>query len=969
MLAVLSVASWADGPILSGDFTFKRIPEAKAKITLAKPAEAVAFENAKKNSSTPEKDLSQTAYCRSPYDFNSYMEVPRQVDQSDSEACAMIGLKEVLTVSEIQAIRSQENKDQILGWVQEEQSEEELCNSDLPEEQRAMIETISAIKGRLSCQKYASMDSKPIRNSRVKTLKDLPLRQKLEACSCLSKETPPLSLSEEFVVKYNEQVKAFIQNEYIANLYNARLYQYSLGKGILSGEEIPSCVDLAKNTDLQNKAKAKDELRRLALKKDKVDASYITQLVSPLGAKEATELYSVNKQKKTPPIISNAAFEKFVNDWSMMTHPKSFMNQNKNAKEIIKDAKDTLQSMHSEQQNFKVKTTYLSKMADVTKPDKDEDLSEQIIYLEKLLTAKFDKSGKTLLDKIVDKLKDDTSGQTEKSFATAFKEITSSYMNEHCATNAMILDAILSDDYSSINFDPKLVSHLAENMPKEKGKIEKFHCAILQRAFETQPESFLIQVCESDGVKLPPPLCPAIGEFYRGGYIERGNLAQDSKSGDSNKKNDFSKGLDSILDDSALQSVFSDQVKSVRSEHGSTFSSFVSEASKKTSDYSSNSFLDVNMSDLAPERITTYTSAARQGREGFNQEDRQQSQAEEMTERKNQLSGSLMQNFQKEVLPIMPSANAAPMMRIESHAVAVSTPVPMTTALAVQTPAPKKVEQASNLDDEDSLMDKVKSQKKKKKKKKVAVDEEEAESVEEESVRVPKAEVASLASVGNTNNNFSFGYNASRPVPVVSAAPVRSINAVSDDAARQFVEARHFEKDIVFPKYGHDTSRMTSGSYGMVDSAPPETGVMLSAFRTGKISGKDITRIALGDDIKDVKSFEQTNTYHGPVVIVEDKAKNQRYICRAFVTDSKDGVDRLLPLEAQAPGKDELGGYKCTTDKAAADLKAPVVVPEAEKVEAKKAIVANERLYKAFVLDKIMKQTQPKKEQKTQAKK
>lgn len=963
VFVVLSMASWAQGPG-AGDFFFKTIPVTPEKLSLTTPTEADAFGFSKKVSNS-------TAYCRSPYDFNSYTEVPRQAGQTDDEACAMSGLKDTLTLVEIQAIKAQENKDQLLGWLQNEPPQGDFCYLDLTPEQRKMIQSITAIKGKINCQKYTSMDSKLPRKQKGKTLDEVSVSEKLEACSCLANETPPLKLSEEFVVKYNEQVKAFIHKEYIANLYNARLYQYSLGGDVLASDDISFCVGLAKNTDLQNKAKAKDEERRRALNKDKVDASYITQLVSPLGTKEATELYSINKQKKTPPIVSKAAFEKFVTDWGMMTHPKSFMNQNKNANEIIRDAMDTLQSMHSEQQDFKVKTKHLSEMADATKANKGEDLSEQIIYLEKLLTAKFDQSDKTLLSQVVDKLKNDKSGNTDQAFASAFKEITSSYMNSQCASNSMILDAILSDDYSSINFDPKLVGYLAKNMPNEKMQMEKFHCAILQKAFETDPESFLFQVCEFDGEKLPPPLCPAIGDFYRGGYVERGNLVLDSNSTNAKGKSNFtSKGLDGVLDDSALKSVISDQVKIVRSEHGSTFSSFVSEASKKSSNYSKNSFLDVKMSDLAPEKITTYTTTARHQRDDFNHEARQQAQAEEMIARNNQIPGNLMQNFQKEVLPILPSASSSPVMRIESHAVAISTPVPMTTPIVIQTPAPKKVEQVSGWDDEESLMEKVKLQKKKRKKKKIA--DEETEYVEEESAHSPQTDASSMASGGNSNNNISFGSNSSRPSPAVSAAPVaapvRSVNAVSDDAARQFVEARHFEKDIVFPKDGYDTTRSAGGSYGMVDSAPPETGVMLSAFRTGKISGKDITRIALGDDIKDVKSFEQTNTYHGPVVIVEDKAKNQRYICRAFVTDSKDGVDRLLPLEAQAPGKDELGGYKCTTDKVAADLKAVAAVAEAEKAEAKKAIVANDRLYKAFVLDKIMKQTQPKKERKIQAK-
>ena len=965
LLAALSLSVWAEdtGNGVSR-YIFKPIPPTSDRVSLSTTDDPTRF-------GLTRKLTSSEAYCRSPYDFYSYIEVTRQPGQTDAEACLMSGFKEELTPSEIKAIQNQASKDQVLGWLQNQTPDGDYCNLDLTPEQRKMIQTVHSIKGKLDCQKFSSLDTKPPRKVKGKTLADLAVNEKLEACSCIAKDSPPTKLKEDFVLKYNEQVKAFIQKEYIANLYNARLYQYSLGAEVLSDEYIPYCANLAKNTDLQDKAKAKDSLRIKSSDSEKLEPSYITQLVSPIGAKEATALYSINKQTKTPPTISKAAFDKFVTDWSMMTHPKSFMNQNKNADEIIKDSMETLQSMHSEQQDFKVKTKHLSEMADATKTEKGEDLSEQIIYLEKLLTAKFDQSGKTLLSQIVDKLKNDKSGKPEQAFSLAFKEITSGFMNDQCASNSLIIDAILKDDYSSINFDPKLVSFLAKKMPQEKGQLEKFHCAILQRAFESDPETFLYGECEFDGEKLPPPLCPAIGDFYRGEYIEKGNLVLDANTGTLKPTTPFSsQGLDSVFDDSSIKNVISDQLKTVRSEHGSTFSSFVSEASKKSSSFSKNSFLDVKMSDLAPEKNTTYTTAPRNSsREELSKEMRQQATMEEAAARNAQLANTMMQNFQKETIPVLPSANTSSMMRIESRPIVTSTPIPVATAVVVEsTPAPKRLERdQSAWDDEDGLMSKVKNKKKKKSKKKV-VDEDD-ESADEDSTPAPKAESAAISSNNaSAQTNLSFGSSAARPAAVVSAAPVaapvRGVNAVSDEAARQFVEARHFEKDIVFPKDGFDTSRSSGGGYGMVDAAPPETGVMLSAFRTGKISGKDITKIALGDDIKDVKSFEQTNTYHGPVVIVEDKAKNQRYICRAFVTDSKDGVDRLLPLEAQAPGKDELGGYKCTTDKAATDLKAPAQVAEAEKTEAKKAIVANDRLYKAFVLDKIIKQTQPKKEAK-----
>lgn len=176
----------------------------------------------------------------------------------------------------------------------------------------------------------------------------------------------------------------------------------------------------------------------------------------------------------------------------------------------------------------------------------------------------------------------------------------------------------------------------------------------------------------------------------------------------------------------------------------------------------------------------------------------------------------------------------------------------------------------------------------------------------------------------------------------------RNPSVIPDESVRSYVEARKFERSLV---KGKDT--FESHDEGISDPTPPETGLILNAFRTGKIGNKNVTKVALGDDIKDLSTFEKSGTFHGSVVIVEDKAKKERYICRALVNDAVNGAEKLLPVEANAIGKDEMAGYKCTTEATTAPAISPPLAV-AEKKAAQKALSGNERLYKAFVLDKIV---------------
>ncbi len=935
----LMVSSQAIG---AADYKIKEIP-LQSRLVKASPKTKKFSEIVLPQTEAP----CPIAYCRGILDSNTYIEVDKQTSQSDSNACYEAGFKEPLTQQEVEAIKSVSRKYEIKSWaLGAKLPEEDSCDPALTNEQRTLLKSIKDINGKISCQKYTSLDTKQTaKNSKI-NLAEISVSQQLEACTCISKDSPPLKIEDSFEQQYSEEVKAFIKKEYIANLYNARLYQYSLGANIFSERDLNFCSELTKNKELQRKANDKDK-----------NATLISQLISPIGPQEAFALYNLKKDvKKTPPVIRQAAFDKFVQDWSIMTHPQSILNKGKKSNEIAKDALSTLTKMHSEQANFEVSTVHLTEMASATNQskttnskDKEKELrlAEETTYLEKLLTASFDQSGKSLLNQIVDTLKDDKSKTSpEVAFTSVFKKLTSEYMNSQCAANGLIINALLDEDYSSINFDPGLIKSLAKSMPNQKAQLEKYHCATLQRVLETDPENFLVQVCEYQGGDLPPATCPSIGEFFRSRFVEKRNFAidQDGKVKSSLAK----KSLAGVLDDTSLEETISNQLKTVRSEHTTTFSSFVKEASKVSGGYSGNTPLQVKMSDYDIEKTTIFSPSLKTNPSEILSEGNQPQNEQIMTRTSHEMqtASNLMQGFQRNASVPQSTHVNAPLVAFENRMVIAPNPTPMPEA----TPMIKVTSSEPTITADDEEIEKVKTKTKKKKKKVEVVTDNE---VEEEAIAPTRNEVSSLSSGFNTTSKSIVAATSVAPVSA-PASTARSPSVVPEESARQYVEARRFEKGIVYHKDSFDSGR----SDGMIDSSPPETGVMLNAFRTGKISGKDVTRIALGDEIKDVKSFEQTNTYHGPVVIVEDKAKNERYICRAFVTDAKDGVDRLLPLEAKTPGKDQLGGYKCTTDKAAAELKAPVAVTE--KKEAQKTIASNERLYKAFVLDKIVKQSKGK---------
>ncbi len=871
-----------------------------------------------------------------------------------------------------------------------------LCTPDSTNEQDKLLNELKAISSEITCDSLGIKDESSSKNpnksidhtpaigglkapkTKSKRLGDrsqpegsptlytnVMMFNKITSCYCLSKVGSPLKVTEELKNDYESIVGEHIKKEYINNLTSVKLYDFSLRENVLGSENMESCKALAKDKELQDSAAQLFSL-----------PAAVKKIFGDLTQEDAVALYNLGIDQKEQqsikiPIISNKGFKQFAKRWAC--------NLNKTVKgssidistfDALEKGLIETQKSRAELDRSLVKRLTLVTECDQLVPENEIDKVEQS-YLEKMLSKSLGSGSSNLLADIFVDLK----GQkiTDESFEKSFKKIVGNHMESQCAISQAKLTALMAGEFGSVLSDSSLISALIAKRPQQSVDMQKLHCQMMKAELETRTksEAFLREFClYQKGDSLPPKNCPAIGDFLKATFIEtKDDKNQLNPTGDQkipNKDRIYSHIKHSSSTD------YNSGASKVRAEQASTLSGIIKTAgdnfSRTNSDkitmdmdnyrldknpslYNSNTNEDgtytskMNSSTLTPLKPFTQETSAPQGTndikayEGFGQEVK--ALTNQQLPQSQAIPGVVYENKGAVALP---QATATPQPNA-------SQVVSTTVIEKLVTPTP------DSTDKKDEEVTIVKTKKKKKIIKEIEEDEEEI--VKQES---PKSELSAqqsnLGVASGSSNKSASALQQSARMPTFQEAQKNPV-LIPEESLKKYVEARRFEQNVVIRKDGFD-----SKDDGVADLIPPETGLMLSAFRTGKIAGKDVTKISIGssDDIKDVKSFEQTNTFHGSVVIVEDQSKKERYICRAFITDSKDGVEKLLPVGSGAPTKDEMGGYKCTTEKSTKDVTPSITA--VEKKEAQKALSSNERLYKAFVLEKIIKSTGSKEKKK-----
>lgn len=839
-------------------------------------------------------------------------------------------------------------------WYQTTQLPESLnfCSPSLTKNQQDLLSSLKNISNSMICSsmgltpevkapkkaqkgKQPAVQTKPAATvPQVLTSENL---NKVSSCYCLSKIGSPAAADLELSNLYRDAVPEFVRKQYLDNLVTVRLNEYALAKNILGEEGKNACQDFANDKKLQQMKEG------LALPPE--INSVFAQIKDQDSANILFNLGS--KTKGSAPVITEKVFKAFAEKWTCS------IQSIKNPKKALSAAKEDAKKLRSMQTNTTVSLTkseiqeYNERNASCTHnpiTDKDEILQES--YLQSMISD--NSNGVPLLESITEVLLNE--GVTAENFETTFKNLVNNNMREQCELSRTKLVQLGQEDSTAIFSDSELVKYLIGKQPEKALEIQKLHCSIMQRQLEKDPEAFLKSFCDfNKGDTFPPKSCPAIGDFMKAILVQNtntGNVYLDQIGGelpDIEVGDIVSKLKNSKADD------YAGGASKVRFENAGSYSSFMKTAAD-TFSKSNDSVVNMDMSSFSAERYTSIPTSENKAPTNMGGIDARKSVIPEMTTTQGNRDVHAYEGFNQEFKPELgPNPQQvsplAPRITFNNKAIApqvITTPQPTaapvvsTTVIEkIVTPVPetsvKKEKKADVVSEKKIEVPEIS---------KVMVKNESGISMNPSSVGFN----TSLGKVASTQNSLTAG---SQRVPSYQEA-LKSPSLIPEESLRSYIASRRFEQGIVVRKDAFD-----SKEEGISDMLPPETGIMLSAFRTGKIAGKNITKISLGDEIKDVKSFEQTNTFHGSVVIVEDQTKKERYICRAFVTNTKDGVEKLLPVDANAPGKDELGGYKCTTEKKTQETIAPLTT--VEKKEAQKALSSNERLYKAFVLDKIVK--------------
>lgn len=808
----------------------------------------------------------------------------------------------------------------------------ENCTPSLTNKQEKMLSDLHNISNKMICSSMGLDESVSSKNKNKhrpqKTKIKIPIeeiltsdtRDKVNACFCLSKIGAPLKADAELTEFYKTTVSEFFRKQYLDSLITVRLNEYTLGKNILGIDGQKACESFENDKEIES--------AKLSLN---LPPEINTIFSTVKNQNEANTLFNLDSAtKNNPPIVSEKVFKSFAEKWScILKNGKPPYDLMKLAQDDARKMKLMLTSSNAKFEKGEVddfEKREASCKGDAP-ADKDEGV-EEITYLQSILSNPIGDSQITFYEELTKMLIKD--GITSDNFEKSFKKIITTHMKKQCNESHEKIAQLGKHNIVSLLSENDLMKFLIGKNAKKALDIQKLHCMALQKELSKAPEDFLKNFCDyNDNGKLPPPKCQSIGNFMNASFTGSSNNPDSS--------------IDIQDDITKIISASKPKATSLHYKNKGSFSRFMKSISKDMKN-SGGSSINVDMANYSPEKLSPSNvpaqtlpsnSGVTNTKEASTQGTIQSQTTNIMAAQGSSLPGSSPSvNNSLGQTPLPPSISYENKTKPTQEIVSAQPKAAIAPAL----PAPStSISEKSSIKENNPASNLAKNN-----------PPEQITEVKQSTVAVATSNSPIIAPVINkpiTNNSSSASFAPKMPSYQEAA---RNPTLIPEESIQKYINARRFEQGLVVKKDGFD-----SKEDGLSDLLPPETGLMLNAFKTGKIEGKDITKILLGEEIKDLKSFEQTNTYQGAIVIVEDKVKKLRYLCRAFITDSKDGFDKLLPIGSGAPSKDELGGYKCTTEKKAEQAIIPLTI--VEKKEAQKAISSSERLYKAFVLDKIVK--------------
>lgn len=818
------------------------------------------------------------------------------------------------------------------------------------------IKNLKEISTKMNCNN-AKKTTKANQKESTNIFDDTKLN-KVSACVCIAQDGSPIEASRKFQDDFISDVQDFIEKEDIGGLVPVRLYQYSLDSNVLDITKLRACDELAEDKDLQEFVDKK-------LKKITPEAR---KIMGKMGYSEAIDMYNGvgrTKENYIVPIISEDAFEQFSTQWGKALFQARTSNVTGDLKtKLCEFTKSTNNQFFLDSHSISFIGQILGTQTS-SKTDTPE-IAVQKAYLEKMLCSYVDeRKGKRLFDVLSDELsKADRSARenpkllrsVDKIFNDTFKNVMTDRIENQCKQSHLHLSQLAKGNISAILNNDKFAEKRRKRYNKESALAERYQCHMMKQQLENNPEQFLKDFCNfnlSEGQELKS--CQGIGDFLKSTFVKNSVDATSTEL-----PSVASKVGELLNNQSSMQSTISNQAATVQVQHATTLSTIVKAATNFEGPPQNGKIgIDLEPFDISKNKSLSYTDSP--------------------TDRTNTpKSGAVQSFFEKSDSTLSPTAQnefsttVAPSKSFVNQqqqvfqSPIINTPnMPTTTyqANTLNTPSGinANVQPSSNPAVATTVIEKIVTPAAKNNKAEaIDVTQEAEEEIAPKKVKSKKTldtafeaeEIDKRATtgefVGQKATNSSQGLGSSQRITVPSFQEANhNPSVVPENAVKTYLDTRKFEGGIVYNKDSFDSED------GVNDPTPPETGLILSAFHTGKIGNKPVKKVAL-EDVKDLKTFEQSDTFQGAVVIVEDKSKKERYICRALVSDIKNGAEKFLPVDANAPGKDEMAGYKCTTETATSATLTAALLPAKEKENAQKVLSGNERLYKAFVLDKIV---------------
>ena len=839
------------------------------------------------------------------------------------------------------------------------------CDPTLPPTQLDFYKSLRSITGRMNCNNVKTASGKKLSLDTV--FFDDQTLSKVEACTCMVQEGPPPKISKAFEKEQLQRISNYITEEYIGNLAPSRIYQYSLQGSILPANSVKACDDLVMDIQVQNFVK--ENLEQFAPE--------AKMIFGKMTAEDALTIYNKtqkpDKKLKAVPTISQESFTKFGAYWANAITKA-------NAAKSYSKLKENLCSLTSAErgEQFEVDLHDQSQFDLIVAEDKTTapttiEESVERAFMDKMLCSRIGSSGTLLIDELNKKVFESLNSpkKPEIAFMEGFTKIVSSDINNRCRKSEEHIGQLSKGSMAAILNDDNLVKELFGNNIKSRESSQRYYCQMMKKQLKSNPEYFLEQFCNYKmGEPLPPNRCVSIGDFINTTFVYEAEASSNGEA-DADQGRVVSTIVDNLKRDGKVKDSIQRKMNDVHVEHATTLSDLTKRA-KNFMGPTRDGKVRIDLNNFtAPDynEATFRTPVSQEAKKNTRvAEVKEQAAPSTVAQRNNVLPNSDMAklnatnnpmaaNTQEQIQGQVQSPVSQPAITYENRNTIISSPTVVT-----QTPAPSAAQVVAS--STTSLEKKAKTPKlfsNKTVKSENESDESDEEEIITEVKKVSASSKDSSKKDASKSNTLTFSgskgssnttSNSSR-VPTFQEAS-RNPSFIPEEAVRSYAEAKHFDKSFSQRKTDSDTRHED-----FKDPSPPDTGIMLSAFRTGKIGNKSLTKVTIGDEIKDLKSFENTNTYHGPVVIVEDKAKNERYICRAIINDNKDGGEKFIGLDATAPKASEMAGYKCTNEVLAKDKvkTASESIGTVEKQEALKVLSTNERMYKAFVLDKIIKST------------